>query len=121
MSIAWATTRSENIASIWLLEHLLDKVSLEEFNDIAAVNDMARDEDEDTNISDDGIHRRVCPESIHDTGNNKSYQPHEENTSKAGEILLRCSTENAHRTKGQGRSCKRLSNSPYLISKEDDR
>jgi membrane peptidoglycan carboxypeptidase len=48
VSIAWSATRSENIASIWLLEHLLDKLSLEEFNDIAAVNDMARHEDEDT-------------------------------------------------------------------------
>ena len=48
VSIAWSATRSENIASIWLLEHLLDKLSLEEFYDIAAVNDMARHEDEDT-------------------------------------------------------------------------
>lgn len=48
VSIAWSATRSENIASIWLLEHLLDKLSLEEFNDIAAVNDMARHDDEDT-------------------------------------------------------------------------
>jgi len=48
VSIAWSATRSENIASIWLLEHLLDKLSLEEFFDIAAVNDMARHEDEDT-------------------------------------------------------------------------
>ena len=48
VSIAWSATRSENIASIWLLEHLLDKLSLDEFNDIAAVNDMARHEDEDT-------------------------------------------------------------------------
>ena len=48
VSIAWSATRSENIASIWLLEHLLDKLSLEEFHDIAVVNDMARYEDEDT-------------------------------------------------------------------------
>ena len=48
VSIAWATTRSENIASIWLLEHLLDKVSLEEFNEVAAANGYARTEDEDT-------------------------------------------------------------------------
>lgn len=48
VSIAWATTRSENIASIWLLEHLLDKVTLEEFNEVAAANGYARTEDEDT-------------------------------------------------------------------------
>ena len=48
VSIAWSATRSENIASIWLLEHLLDKLSLEEFNDIAAVNDMARYDEEET-------------------------------------------------------------------------
>ena len=48
VSIAWATTRSENIASIWLLEHLLDKVPLEEFNEVAAANGYARNEGEDT-------------------------------------------------------------------------
>lgn len=48
VSIAWSATRSENIASIWLLEHLLDKLSQEEFNEIATVNDMARHEDEET-------------------------------------------------------------------------
>ena len=48
VSIAWSATRSENIASIWLLEHLLDKLSLDEFNEIAAVNDMARNEGEET-------------------------------------------------------------------------
>ena len=48
VSIAWATTRSENIASIWLLEHLLDKLSPEEFNEVAAENGFARTEEEDT-------------------------------------------------------------------------
>ena len=48
VSIAWATTRSENIASIWLLEHLLDKVSPEEFNEVAVANGYARNEGEDT-------------------------------------------------------------------------
>ncbi|MBR6833229.1 MAG: transglycosylase domain-containing protein [Fibrobacter sp.] len=48
VSIAWSATRSENIASIWLLEHLLDKLSQEEFNEIAAVNDMARYDEEET-------------------------------------------------------------------------
>ncbi|MBR5413239.1 MAG: transglycosylase domain-containing protein [Fibrobacter sp.] len=48
VSIAWSATRSENIASIWLLEHLLDKLSQDEFNEIAAVNDMARYDEEET-------------------------------------------------------------------------
>ena len=48
VSIAWSATRSENIASIWLLEHLLDKLSQDEFNEIAAVNDMARHDEEET-------------------------------------------------------------------------
>lgn len=48
VSIAWATTRSENIASIWLLEHLLDKLSLEEFEQVAANNEMARMPDEES-------------------------------------------------------------------------
>ncbi len=47
VSIAWATTRSENIASIWLLEHLLDKVSPSEFEEIAAANGYARGADEE--------------------------------------------------------------------------
>lgn len=38
VSIAWAATRSENIASIWLLEHLFDKLSLEEFTEVAEKN-----------------------------------------------------------------------------------
>ncbi len=48
VSIAWSATRSENIASIWLLEHLLDKLSLDEFNEIAAENGYARNEGEET-------------------------------------------------------------------------
>ena len=48
VSIAWATTRSENIASIWLLEHLLDKVSLDEFNEIANENGYSRADNEDS-------------------------------------------------------------------------
>lgn len=35
VSILWAATRSENIASIWLLDHLLDKISDEEFETLA--------------------------------------------------------------------------------------
>lgn len=47
VSIAWATTRSENIASIWLLEHLLDKVPQDEFNEIANENGYSRADNED--------------------------------------------------------------------------
>ena len=48
VSIAWSATRSENIASIWLLDHLLDKLSQEEFNSVAQENGFARTSDEDT-------------------------------------------------------------------------
>ena len=47
MSIAWAATRSENIASIWLLEHLLDKLSDKEFEDVARENGFAREPGEE--------------------------------------------------------------------------
>lgn len=47
VSIAWATTRSENIASIWLLEHLLDKLSPEEFDAVARENGYARFDNEE--------------------------------------------------------------------------
>ena len=48
VSIAWAATRSENIASIWLLDHLLDKLNQDEFNAVAFENDFARRNDEDS-------------------------------------------------------------------------
>jgi len=38
VSIAWAAVRSENIASVWLLEHLLDKLSAEEIRNLAEKN-----------------------------------------------------------------------------------
>ena len=38
VSIAWAAVRSENIASIWLLEHLLDKLPISEIRNLAANN-----------------------------------------------------------------------------------
>ena len=47
VTIAWATTRSENIASIWLLEHLLDKLDSNEFAEVAAQNGFAQDADEE--------------------------------------------------------------------------
>ena len=48
VTIAWSATRSENIASIWLLDHLLDKLSQDEFNSVAQENGYARLSDEDT-------------------------------------------------------------------------
>ncbi|MCL2283958.1 MAG: penicillin-binding protein [Fibromonadales bacterium] len=45
VSMAWAAVRSENIASVWLLEHLLDKLSLEQIREIAEKNKV------DTNVS----------------------------------------------------------------------
>lgn len=47
VSIAWAATRSENISSIWLLEHLLDKLSDSEFEEVATQNNFARGADEE--------------------------------------------------------------------------
>ena len=47
VTIAWSATRSENIASIWLLEHLLDKLDSNEFAEVAAQNGYAQEADED--------------------------------------------------------------------------
>jgi len=38
VSMAWAAVRSENIASVWLLEHLLDRLSTEEIRELAEKN-----------------------------------------------------------------------------------
>ncbi|MFA6835484.1 MAG: transglycosylase domain-containing protein [Fibrobacteraceae bacterium] len=46
VSMLWAATRSENIASIWLLDHLLDKLSDDEFVEVAEENGYAKGEDE---------------------------------------------------------------------------
>lgn len=46
VSILWAAVRSENISSIWLLDHLLDKVSIEEFAGIAADAGYLKRDDE---------------------------------------------------------------------------
>jgi membrane peptidoglycan carboxypeptidase len=48
VSMVWAATRSENIASIWLLVHLLDKLSLEKLEKVAAQNDYLQRKDEST-------------------------------------------------------------------------
>lgn len=47
VSVAWAATRSENIASIWLLDHLYDKLSESEFEEVMFENDYAERGDED--------------------------------------------------------------------------
>jgi len=39
-SMAWAAVRSENIASVWLLEHLLDKLQTEELRALAEKNEI---------------------------------------------------------------------------------
>lgn len=48
VSVTWSATRSENIASIWLLEHLLDKLSDAEFEEVAAQNNFSRGADEES-------------------------------------------------------------------------
>ncbi len=46
VSILWAAVRSENIATIWLLDHLLDKLSDEEFAEVARENGFLKGEEE---------------------------------------------------------------------------
>lgn len=48
VSILWAAVRSENIASVWLLDHLFDKLSLEEWEDVARGNGYTQNPDEDS-------------------------------------------------------------------------
>ena len=48
VTMAWAATRSENVASIWLLDHLLDRLSDEEFLAVAEENGYARKANEDS-------------------------------------------------------------------------
>jgi len=43
VSMAWAAVRSENIASVWLLEHLLDKLSTEEIRALAEKHQISID------------------------------------------------------------------------------
>jgi len=43
VSMAWAAVRSENIASVWLLEHLLDKLSMNEIRALAEKNQISTD------------------------------------------------------------------------------
>jgi len=46
VSIAWAAVRSENIASIWLLDHLFDKLSDADLLEVARAHGYLRSEDE---------------------------------------------------------------------------
>lgn len=46
VSMLWAAVRSENIASIWLLDHLLDKLSDAEFENVAREGDYLKREEE---------------------------------------------------------------------------
>ncbi len=46
VSILWAAVRSENIATIWLLDHLLDKLSDEEFANVARENGFLEGDEE---------------------------------------------------------------------------
>ena len=41
VSMAWAAVKSENLASIWLLYHLLDQLNPEQFRQVAAQVDLA--------------------------------------------------------------------------------
>ncbi|MDR1759062.1 MAG: transglycosylase domain-containing protein [Fibrobacter sp.] len=47
VSILWAAVRSENIASVWLLDHLFDKLSLEEWEEVMQKNGYAQTPEED--------------------------------------------------------------------------
>ena len=48
VSMSWAGVKSENVASVWLLYHLCDKLSSEQFRDVAAHVDMAPRTDGET-------------------------------------------------------------------------
>ena len=46
VSMAWAGVRSENVASIWLLYHLTDRLNPEQVRRVAELTDLAQREDE---------------------------------------------------------------------------
>ena len=50
VSIAWAAVRSENIASIWLLEHLFDKLSDNQLREVAQRHGYLPQEDEGSTV-----------------------------------------------------------------------
>lgn len=47
VSIAWAATRSENISSVWLLDRLYDKLTVEDFAEVMEENGYAQTAEED--------------------------------------------------------------------------
>ncbi|MEC8423306.1 MAG: hypothetical protein VX000_05985, partial [Myxococcota bacterium] len=47
VSLAWAGTRSENLASIWLLAHLLDRLDANQFAEVAGLVGLTRRKDEE--------------------------------------------------------------------------
>ena len=47
VSLAWAGVKSENVASVWLLYHLCDKLSFSQFKQIADLVDLSRRDEED--------------------------------------------------------------------------
>ena len=42
VSMAWAGVKSENLASVWLLYHLMDRLNMEEFEKVAAALGLAK-------------------------------------------------------------------------------
>ncbi len=46
MSKTWAGVKSENLATVWLLYHLTDKLTLSEFKDIVTTLGLARGNNE---------------------------------------------------------------------------
>jgi membrane peptidoglycan carboxypeptidase len=46
VSLAWAGSRSENVASVWLLYHLTDRLDEQQVADLAAALGLARGQDE---------------------------------------------------------------------------
>ena len=49
VSLAWAGVKSENLASVWLLYHLCDRLTLSQFRHLAGLVDLAPHEGEDHN------------------------------------------------------------------------
>jgi len=46
VSMAWAGAKSENLASVWLLYHLTDRLNMSEFKKVAQALDLTREESE---------------------------------------------------------------------------
>lgn len=76
-------------------------------------------EDEDTDVSNDGIQCGVCPEDVDDTGDDKADKPHHEDAAEAREVAFGGSSENAHGSKGKCRSRKGLCDGTDAVGEED--